>query len=678
MLGRLGGVVAILAVSVFLVHASASLPNPRPDSRMVYASNSTGNDANDGLSAATPKKSIAAAAALLREGFPDWLLLRRGDEWNEGLSGLGLSGRSDTEPMVVTAFGTGAPPRLIPADGSQAWPDGPNVVMHGVDFPNDHGDTDAGVVLAPGSGWTGPTQQPGPVGDPGQAGYDAKAIARWDVVPFQTFNGTFEIGVVAFHMNGINRVDFAVDGGPWVSVYEMTLNPRTGVWEYWVSLDASRHNDGPVEVRAIVWPTVGEPRVLAGPDDASIASKNGNHSLFLNTNWRSSLSSEVVWCSPSGSDSTGDGTRGNPFKSISVAAASRNPADGLTIYLEPGSYSYGPEAYPRAVATMRAVTIEPGPGIDRDQVILNASAPGGVSRGIKLLRLHNLRIEGRPGLVGDYVWIDGCYVTGERTANYSLISPAWAKKYYVTDTFVTQSRNALRSADFNRNVHCGVISGSPFGGAAFTVNCRVDEYDNSGTNFHGDVFHWFPVNNTTENIIVYGVHAPGFNSQGIFAEVHTGNTLNNVAIVNTFIAKGEINSGGSWWETNTNHLLLWHVGLPDQPLRWAMSDYGTAVKNLSIRGSVFWHFSHNDPAQFENSYIENNHYISIQTYGAFASGSGYTVGDPMFADRVNGDFRPLPGSPLSRRMSPLLITSDIDAMSRRAVSSVGPYESIEE
>ena len=50
-----------------------------------------------------------------------------------------------------------------------------------------YGDT---VNLVAGSGFTAPTLEPGPVGTPGELGYDAKAIARWDVVPYQVFSST--------------------------------------------------------------------------------------------------------------------------------------------------------------------------------------------------------------------------------------------------------------------------------------------------------------------------------------------------------------------------------------------------------------------------------------------------------------------------------------------------------
>jgi len=90
---------------------------PSADSRIIYVSSSTGNDSNDGLSALSPKRTIVAGADLMRNGFPDYLLLKRGDRFDE--SGLRnsfgswqASGRSETEKMLISAYGTGFDPQL--------------------------------------------------------------------------------------------------------------------------------------------------------------------------------------------------------------------------------------------------------------------------------------------------------------------------------------------------------------------------------------------------------------------------------------------------------------------------------------------------------------------------------------------------------------------------------------
>jgi hypothetical protein len=75
-----------------------------PDSRVVYVS-ATGNDANSGLSSALPKRTLAAGAALVRDGYPDWLLLKSGESWSEVFPSWTKGGRSATEPMRIAVYG---------------------------------------------------------------------------------------------------------------------------------------------------------------------------------------------------------------------------------------------------------------------------------------------------------------------------------------------------------------------------------------------------------------------------------------------------------------------------------------------------------------------------------------------------------------------------------------------
>lgn len=89
-----------------------------PDTRKVHVSSSLGDDANDGLSPEAPKRTIAAGKALLRSGFPDWLLLRSGDVFDEGFGQWRLSGRSAGERMLLSSYGE-APTRPFLRTGTQ-------------------------------------------------------------------------------------------------------------------------------------------------------------------------------------------------------------------------------------------------------------------------------------------------------------------------------------------------------------------------------------------------------------------------------------------------------------------------------------------------------------------------------------------------------------------------------
>src|SRR5688572_21963771 len=101
------GVVAASAVTFVAQSATAGMMRdangwtnftPSGDSRVIYVS-STGNDSNSGLSASSPVKTIAKAKTLMRDLKPDWMLLKRGDTWNESLGDWRRRGRSSTEPM---------------------------------------------------------------------------------------------------------------------------------------------------------------------------------------------------------------------------------------------------------------------------------------------------------------------------------------------------------------------------------------------------------------------------------------------------------------------------------------------------------------------------------------------------------------------------------------------------
>jgi hypothetical protein len=75
-------------------------------------SSSIGNDGNSGLSEQSPKQTIAAGYELLRDGSPDWLLLKSGDLWYERLW-WSKSGRSAAEVMRVGSYGAGSRPMLM-------------------------------------------------------------------------------------------------------------------------------------------------------------------------------------------------------------------------------------------------------------------------------------------------------------------------------------------------------------------------------------------------------------------------------------------------------------------------------------------------------------------------------------------------------------------------------------
>jgi hypothetical protein len=95
---------------------------PSVDSTFTYVSNSTGNDTTGDGTQGNPYQTIAKGVAILNaktNNMPHWLLFKCGDTWtDQQLGQLKRSGRSATEPLVITSYGTGARPLLKAASAA--------------------------------------------------------------------------------------------------------------------------------------------------------------------------------------------------------------------------------------------------------------------------------------------------------------------------------------------------------------------------------------------------------------------------------------------------------------------------------------------------------------------------------------------------------------------------------
>jgi len=110
-----------------------SIITPSEDSRLIYVSSSVGDDEtaefyaprdlsdidNPGL--IKPFKTIEAAYANTREGYPDWVLLRRGDVWEIHDKVQLNTGRSVTERSVITSYGSGEQRPMIKSDANETF-----------------------------------------------------------------------------------------------------------------------------------------------------------------------------------------------------------------------------------------------------------------------------------------------------------------------------------------------------------------------------------------------------------------------------------------------------------------------------------------------------------------------------------------------------------------------------
>ncbi|MEM9165711.1 MAG: right-handed parallel beta-helix repeat-containing protein [Planctomycetota bacterium] len=107
------------------------------DTRKVYVSE-RGSDSNDGLSPNSAVRTIDRGKDLMRDGYPDWLLLKAGDTFREAIGGWNISGRSADEPMLISSYGDGPRPKLITGTGRAVSIVSPRFNRHHVAFVGLH------------------------------------------------------------------------------------------------------------------------------------------------------------------------------------------------------------------------------------------------------------------------------------------------------------------------------------------------------------------------------------------------------------------------------------------------------------------------------------------------------------------------------------------------------------
>ena len=430
----------------------------------------------------------------------------------------------------------------------------------------------------------------------GQVSYNEMAIANWDVVPYQTLDTPFNLGVVAFHANGIKTVTFSVNGGPWKSVSAMTANPQTantsgvgqatnGIVEYWLTLDPSLFpSDGPIEVRAVAYPNNGVPRALAP--------------LYLNVNAHHTLNPLSLYVSPAGSDSTGDGSAAKPFATIQRAAnywmyknSSTTPIDGSTIYLQPGNYQLTSTAYYFPNTSTGWLNIQPVPGVDRSQVVISGWGDPNTDQGwglrTKLMHFSNITFAPQNATnqsifrtttgTQSSLWLDQCVLTGPGAA----VDAGWTSNnfvaIYITNTSQSECRDSL-GGTLIRSVSVYHIGSDAFSNSRTVINSSAIAtgfgLDPATDTFHADIYQFYNPGNTTQNVILYGVTADvgGMTGgQGFFAGA--GESLKDIAFVNCTVTNQDPNYGG------TNTAPVFQFGGPTQNLY---------ILNCSVTGLSFW------------------------------------------------------------------------------------------
>lgn len=472
-----------------------------------------------------------------------------------------------------------------------------------------------------------------------------RVIGNWDVVPYQRFTGSFEVGVVAFHERGLDVV-LSVNGAEVARVGDPTRNPRTGVYEYWHALEASDFPDGEVEVTATLEPDCDGhlPREL---DPLVLIADAGGSMTNATQKW--------VDCA-AGSDSN-DGTETAPFATIEKGLV--EAGSGGTVLLAAGDCYVLTTDLPSA-GLDRWTTVMPAAGVPREQVRIMADGPGSTGRfGEDFVRWSNVQLvkDVDPGYStmmymesGHHVWFDGAELIDLRGKwnGGQIMGGNTPYHAYYTDTVIREFQNTQLA--FNRNVTVEGLGSDALRayGGLMSIGLTIRGIDRGETDAHPDFIQFYNPDGVTENVVVYNAAVYDMGAQGIFGGP---GEIRDVAVVNLLMEKDPPDSAlisqisGSW-----NHALFWHITTVDSGMLLREPE---GQSNFFIQNCLWDAISAGDAVTLPGFFIDHNHVTRLTWDQPGPMGTNATVGDPLFTDETGDDYTLQSGSPAAGTGTPL-------------------------
>ncbi|MCB9030005.1 MAG: hypothetical protein H6619_03060 [Deltaproteobacteria bacterium] len=536
---------------------------------------------------------------------------------------------------------------------------------------NDETEQDQIVLLIPGNG-NFSSRNLSNIG-----GSQLETAARFDLSPYTSFKQELNVGLVAFHQSGINRVEFSVDGGPWQEVTEMQLNPDTCsaqemtplaqcITEYTAKLRAQDFaTSGRIELRAVIYPNAGKPRQLILP---------------LNVN-RGDQTELIKYVSPYGSNTSTCGTDAvSACETISyavnrISAENSGLVDRAKIYLLEGDHSLSEL---NANTENDYLTIEAAPSsLREDTKIFGSTDKANISK----LRFKNV------------TWRATSFSTEDKYQGYALefkdvhfkgdgqhafsgpgyqpwLDPSfpWDAGISFIDCKITDARFGPSTSYLQRNVIIKRIGEDVFRYPYGLFNVLVDTVHPGSTGWHSDLIE-ISGGYILDNAIFYGLHATDINAQALFTKA-AGAALTqfkNSAIVNSVFHKTD----SAWVAQFTDNSSIDNVlFLNNTFVNFSFLFRTPLISNLHAEGNIFAKVGGEN---VEDSWFKNNHYISSDGYGDLTPGTNYTVGAVEFHNQNNRDFSLSLSSALKDSI-PSVVASDVAGQQRGQLSSKGAFE----
>lgn len=479
-------------------------------------------------------------------------------------------------------------------------------------------------------------------------GNECRAIARWNTVPNQVVKDEITVSVVAFHINGIERVSFSANNGDWQEMTSPTLNPDTGTVEYFARIKASDFPDGPVEVRAIAIPNSGQTRTLQDSEGAD----EGCKSLHLYTNAQGTLPEHKVYVTTTGLD-TNPGTEASPLATIlgalKLLKTQFNDAaiDNATVVLGAGEFSYPDTGIQGQEAIYGAdkywLTID-------GQNVATIVGPRAAAMQ-KYVHLKNLKIKvtdfnavltERSNQFGNHFWLDNVDCDGPgmlyqcpagQRVQGPIAGDGATPVTYLTNVRINDGIYGFGPATpIARGVKGLNIGGDYSNCDKLIVNCSVRHMRMNNPLVHPDVLQ-VPIG-PIENMIVYGLVALDFFGQGLTL---TGRPLKNVAVVNNFLHQADDDAEVNWLiGGGVDHVIYMGNTILAMPTCFGSGDPAQTAtdRNVKITGNIFQSCQVLQSNAERNLIINQNHFIDTTGFGMGVAGTNYTIGEILISEPV--------------------------------------------
>ncbi len=538
--------------------------------------------------------------------------------------------------------------------------------------------------------------------------YGFRPIALWSAnsVNFETYSTVKRLGVVAYHgcgpangHGGVQKVRIIGNNGPPLDITEPTLNEVSGFYEFHFNVPA-RAADGPVQIRAIVYPEDGEPFVLQGGYVTQLTAfdtmPEPDGCVVLWSNANGTYDGLEYHVATGGSDAAA-GTIGAPLATIGGAIGKANGLGQLShlkIRLATGTYLMNGGG--GALTQSGWITIKPEDGVDWEDVhIVGKDGGGSAESRTRLVHLEDLTVD----LYGSndspffssnvnytgYLWCSGVrmvsdlYLTGSAK---SISGGAYIQRYMHKSAahernLILDGREMaqfLQMQDFNiintsRDVlnPCRLARGFRIEGMIAIGGDHLDGIQTFSTNPAGNCL-WMDgefVGGVSVNAIIFNDRMRG-----------------NIGFINLVLSclsgSYSVMCGGS-------HVLFWHVTMPDQQMQLTADphdqyDTGGGVEQgfvSFVNSIVSFRFSGGDTAPLMefNDFVTdaissgNSVYTNNQLLpGGLEVGTDYEVALPTWVDEDGFDFH----AP-DVRMVPRFLEHDANQSRRQAMTAAGAY-----